>query len=150
MTKKQKGAIIAAIIVTLSSLAACSLQSSPSNSKGLPITIEAKADDFVPKTRKFAPGMHSIRKEFPTEYGYSGDRCIPVPEGYMIVSVDNYNKAWSGTTYTAGFDVVYVNTVEVEATSSLREVAGGKTVEDFYDAGVVAGKDLTLVFTNGD
>ena len=151
MSKKKIAALLAALMVTLSCLSACSVQGKTSNnSNSISIATTAKADDFVPKTRVFEPGMHAYRKRFYVEWGFTGDRQIPVPEGYTILSVDNWNDAWSGTTYTAGFDVTYVNTVTVEATSSQKEVKRNKFTEGFYEPGVVVGKEVGLVFTNGN
>ena len=155
MSKKKIAALLAALMVTLSCLSACSNQNE-TNKKGSNAVIATaqaeKVEEQKPVTKVFEPGKHVYKKRYTYSYGFSTDKRVNVPDGYEILFIENYIVQGGTSSYTEGFDVWFINTETVEATQSSRHIGykNGKKnyVYDFYEPGVVIEKEATLELTN--
>lgn len=94
------------------------------NTQSVVETIVNRVDNFeeLPEVRKYEPGEHvfMIRFNLLEELGYSSansitSTSIPIPDGYEILDVENYNELGSkvGTGQTYGVDVWYINSKTV-------------------------------------
>ena len=120
MNKKKVAALLAALLVTLGALSACSTQTNTSTkgSNGLVSTAQADQNDYVPKTKRFEPGTHcyACYYRFVGNEGYNYFKAqVNIPEGYEIKDIEITTNAYSSA---EGIIYWFINTKTVEATEA--------------------------------
>ena len=149
MSKKKIAALLAALMVTLSCLSACSNQNE-TNKKGsnAGIATAQAEEEKKPVTKVFEPGTHIFTKRYSYNFRWSVQRQVIVPDGYEVLHIDNFFNG--STSYTKGFDVWFINVETVEATESTISTDMNKTEKGYYNPGIVVKKETTLELTNGN
>lgn len=92
--------------------------------------------DEVPETKIFEPGQHVIFMR----YNYTGfaydfkGGSVAVPEGYMIMDIENYTYKIGNGSQTRGADIWYVNTETVLVQPVYKDdLQHGGTGRGYYD-----------------
>lgn len=68
---------------------------------------------------------------------------VDVPEGYEVLTIQNYNSISGNTTQTRGYDVWFTNNEPVEAKLIVNPVTG---VEEYSEAGVVISEEEFKIY----
>ena len=151
MSKKKIAALLAALLVTVSCLSACTNQNNTNTKGGNSVVSTAKADE-EPKvvTKIFEPRTHLYNRIYTYNTGWDKKRQINVPDGYEVFEIIPYITTSGSGGYTKGFEVWFINVETVEATQGTISTDMNKTEKGYYNPGIVVKKETTLELTNGN